>query len=157
MEYLENAIRKIKELRANTKKKVFVSFDYTNDKHYKFLLDAWDKNKNMDFEFNDCSSDEINSDDISVIKAGLTRRINQTTYTLVIIGKEANKRHKDADEIGYRNWINFEVAKSKENNNKLVGIKIDKSYESPEELLNSGCKWAMSFSQDSIIKALNEA
>ena len=96
MEYLENAIRKIKELRANTKKKVFVSFDYTNDKHYKFLLDAWDKNKNMDFEFNDCSSDEINSDDISVIKAGLTRRINQTTYTLVIIGKAANKRHEDA-------------------------------------------------------------
>ena len=23
------------------KKKVFVSFDYENDKHYKFLLEAW--------------------------------------------------------------------------------------------------------------------
>lgn len=139
------------------KKRVFVSFDYTNDKHYKFLLDAWDKNKNMDFVFEDCSSDEIQSDDILRIKAGLTRRINTTTYTLVIIGKEANKKHPDSDKIGYKNWINFEIAKSKQHGNKLVGVKIDRSYESPEELLNSGASWAMSFTQDAIIKALNEA
>lgn len=140
-----------------SKKKVFISFDYTNDKHYKFLLDAWDKNKNMDFVFEDCSSDEINSEDVSKVKAGLTRRINTTTYTLVIIGAEANKRHPDSREIGYKNWINFEVAKSKEHNNKLVAVKINKSYESPEELLCSGASWAMSFTQDAIIKALNEA
>lgn len=139
------------------KKKVFVSFDYTIDKHYKFLLDAWDANKNLDFAFNDCSSDEINSNNIPTIKAGLTRRINTTKYTLVIIGKEANKRHKDSLAIGYKNWINFEVAKSKANNNKLVAVKIDSSYESPEEILGSGAKWAMSFTQDAIIKALNEA
>lgn len=139
------------------KKRVFVSFDYTNDKHYKFLLDAWDKNKNMDFVFEDCSSDEIQSNDVSVVKAGLTRRINTTTYTLVIIGKEANKKHPDSYEIGYKNWINFEIAKSKQHGNKLVGVKIDRSYESPEELLNSGASWAMSFTQDAIIKALNEA
>lgn len=139
------------------KKKVFVSFDYTNDKHYKYLLDAWDANKNLDFVFNDCSSDEIHSNSVSVVKAGLTRRINSTTYTLVIIGKEANKQHKDHKEIGYKNWINFEVARSKDNKNKLVAVKIDKSYESPDEIMNSGAKWAMSFTQDAIIKALNEA
>lgn len=139
------------------KKKVFVSFDYTNDKHYKYLLDAWDANKNMDFVFDDCSADEIQSDNIPTIKAGLTRRINTTTYTLVIVGKEANKQHKDHAAIGYKNWINFEVAKSKEHKNKLVAVKLDKSYESPDELLNSGAKWAMSFTQDAIIKALNEA
>lgn len=139
------------------KKKVFVSFDYTNDKQYKYLLDAWDANKNMDFAFDDCSADEIQSNDISKIKAGLTRRINTTTYTLVIVGKEANKQHKDHDDIGYKNWINFEVAKSKANGNKLVAVKLDKSYESPDELLNSGAKWAMSFNQEAIIKALNEA
>ena len=139
------------------KKKVFVSFDYTNDKQYKYLLDAWDANKNMDFVFNDCSSDEIHSDNIPTVKAALTRRINTTTYTLVIIGKEANEQHKDHDAIGYKNWINFEIAKSKEHKNKLVAVKIDKSYESPDEILNSGAKWAMSFTQDAIIKALNEA
>lgn len=139
------------------KKKVFVSFDYTNDNYYKFLLDAWDKNKNMDFVFEDFSSDEIQSDDVSRIKAGLTRRINTTTYTLVIIGKEANKKHPDSDKIGYKNWINFEVAKSKQHNNKLVGVKIDRTYESPDELIDSGASWAMSFTQNAIIKALNEA
>ena len=110
------------------KKKVFVSFDYENDRRYKYMLDAWDANKNMDFVFNDCSSDEIHSDSVSVVKAGLTRRINTTNYTLVIIGKEANKWHKDYKEIGYRNWINFEIAKSKENGNKLVAVKLDRSY-----------------------------
>lgn len=139
------------------KKKVFVSFDFTNDKLYKYLLNAWDANKNMDFLFKDCSSDEIHSNSVSVIKAGLTKRINTTTYTLVIVGEEANKQHKDHISIGYKNWINFEVAKSKANGNKLVAVKLDKSFESPEELLNSGAKWAIGFSQASIIKALNEA
>ncbi len=139
------------------KKKVFVSFDYTIDKHYKYLLDAWDANKNMDFVFNDCSVDEIHSNNIPTIKAGLTIRINNLTYALVIVGKEANFIHKDHVAIGYRNWINFEIAKCKECNKKLVAVKIDESYESPEQLLNSGTKWAMSFSQNAIIKALNEA
>lgn len=139
------------------KKKVFVSFDYTNDKHYKHLLEAWDANKNLDFTFNDCSSDEIHTNSVSVVKAALTRRINTTTYTLIIIGAEANKQHKDHKEIGYTNWINFEVARSKDHNNKLVAVKIDKSYESPDEIMGSGAKWAMSFTQDAIIKALNEA
>ena len=139
------------------KKKVFVSFDYENDRRYKYMLDAWDANKNMDFVFDDCSSDEIHSNSVSVVKAGLTRRINSTDYTLVIVGKEANKRHEDYEEIGYRNWINFEIAKSKENGNKLVAVKIDRSYDSPEELIGSGASWAMSFTQDAIIRALNEA
>ena len=139
------------------KKKVFVSFDYTNDKHYKFLLNAWDANKNLDFVFNDCSSDEINTDSVSKVKENLTKRINNTTYTLVIIGKEANKQHEDYKEIGYKNWINFEIARSKANKNKLVAVKIDATYTSPDEILNSGAKWAMSFTQDAIIKALNEA
>ena len=155
MDYLESALKMINN--NNRKKKVFVSFDYTNDRYYKFLLDAWDKNKNIDFVFEDCSSDEIQSNDISVIRSCLTRKIKETNYTLVIIGKEANKRHKDYLKIGYKNWINFEIAKSKENNNKLVGVKIESFYESPEELLNSNAKWALSFKQDAIIKALSEA
>ncbi len=139
------------------KKKVFVSFDYENDKHYKFLLQAWDANPKFNFLFSDLSSNEINSWNIDRIKAALTRKINQATYTLVIVGKEANKRHKDWKKIGYKNWLNYEIAKSKENGNKLVAVKIDKSYESPEELLGAGASWAMSFTQDAILKALDKA
>jgi hypothetical protein len=75
----------------------------------------------------------------------------------VLVGKEANKFHKDHKLIGYRNWINFEVAKSKENGNRLVGVKLNRNYESPEELKNAGAKWAWSFSEWSIVNALNQA
>ncbi len=138
-------------------KKVFISFDYEDDRDYRNLLSAWDRNTNFEFTFSDLTPSEIQSWRIDRIKAALTRKINQATYTLVIVGKNANKRHSDWREIGYRNWINFEVAKSKESGNKLVGVKIDKSYESPEELLGSGASWAMSFTQQAIINALNNA
>ena len=139
------------------KKKVFISFDYEDDRNYRYLLSAWDRNSNFEFTFSDLTPSEIQSWRIDRIKAALTRKINQAAYTLVIVGKNANKKHSDWREIGYRNWINFEVAKSKENGNKLVGVKIDRRYESPEELLGSGASWAMSFTQQAIIKALENA
>ena len=138
-------------------KKVFVSFDYDKDRNYKFLLNAWDKNDQFDFSFADHSSQEINSEDVSVVRAALTRKINSADITLVIVGKDANKKHSDSEEIGYKNWINFEIAKSVEAENSLVAVKIDSTYESPEELLGSGASWAMSFKEENIIKALNNA
>jgi hypothetical protein len=137
------------------KKKIFVSFDYEKDKHYKFLLQAWDKNPEFEFNFSDMSSQEINSWNISTVKSVLSRKINEATYTLVIVGEDANKIHKDAREIGFRNWQNYEIAKSKELGNRLVAVKISSSYESPEQLLGVGAKWAMSFTQEAILKALN--
>ena len=139
------------------KKRVFISFDYEDDKHYKYLLNAWSENSNFDFEIVDRTPPEIQSDNISTIKGELTKRIKSATHTLVIVGKNANKQHPDWRAIGYRNWINFEVAKSKEHGKKLIGAKIDKSYDSPTELKGSDAKWAMSFTQDAILKALNEA
>ena len=140
-----------------SEKKVFISFDYEDNKNYKWLLSAWNANEKMEFTFEDCSADEIHSDDIARIKAGLTRRINKSEYTLVIIGENATKKHKDAEKIGYDNWIAFEIAKSKENGNKLIAVKLDKSYLSPNEIMGSGAHWAMSFTQKAIMKALDEA
>ncbi len=51
------------------KKKVFVSFDWDNDKEYKFLLEAWNANSGFEFSFNDYSSAEFNSSVISTVKA----------------------------------------------------------------------------------------
>jgi hypothetical protein len=138
------------------KKKVFVSFDYEKDKQYYFLLKAWDANSDFEFSFSDYTSKEIQSDSIPVIKANLTKKINEASYTLVIVGAEANKRHKDSIAIGYKNWQNFEIAQSKANRNKLIGVKIESTFESPDELLNAGASWAFSFSQTSIIDALKK-
>lgn len=139
------------------KKKVFVSFDYDDDKNYKNLLKAWDANPDFEFSFSDLSSAYIKTTDVDVVKQVLSRKINEATYTLVIVGENANKQHKDHKKIGYENWINYEIAKSKEHRNKLIGVKIDRKYESPDELLNSGAEWALSFTQLAIVNALDKA
>lgn len=137
------------------KKKVFISFDFENDRNYKYTLNMWNKNSDIDFSFNDYSSSEINSWNIPTVKSVLSRKIHDATYTAVIIGSEANKLHKDHVAIEYRNWQNFEIAKSKEYGNKLIAIQINSSYEYPEELLNSGAIRVYSFTLDSIQRALN--
>ncbi len=139
------------------KPSIFISFDYENDKHYKFLLSALSNNKRFDIAFNDRSSGEIQSYNIPTVKGALTRRINSATHTLVIVGEYANTYHKDSNEIGYRNWINFEVAKSKEAQNKLVAVKIERSYESPEELLSANASWAYSYDVEAISRAIDNA
>ena len=139
------------------KKRVFVSFDFDDDKHYKYLLDAWNANPRFDFDIVDRTPPEIQSSNIAVVKANLTKRIISATHTLVIIGENANKRHRNWQEIGYRNWINFEVARSKQHRKKLVGVRIKDGYTSPEELMNSGASWAMRFTESAITTALNRA
>ena len=51
------------------------------------INEAWDRNFGFELSFDDNSSQEIQSDDTSKIKAGLTGKINSSTRTLVFIGK----------------------------------------------------------------------
>lgn len=133
---------------------VFVSFDYENDKRYKFLLEAWSKNKLFTLSFNDVSSGEIDSINISRVKAALTVKIKSANVVLVIIGKFANALHRDSIHIGERNWINWEIARGKEMGKRIVAVKIDNAFTSPEKILNSNASWARVFSEDAITKAL---
>src|SRR5262249_3977876 len=136
---------------------VFVSFDYENDRRYKFLLEAWHGNPLFRVTFQDGSSGEINSFDVGRIKAGLTTKINAATHKLVLVGKNAKAPHRHRTLIGSKNWINFEIKQSKANGNKLVAVKLDRSHESPDELIGSSAAWAMSFNEDAIIDALRKA
>jgi hypothetical protein len=133
---------------------VFVSFDYENDRRYKFLLEAWNENPQFQFTFADRSSREVQSNDVGRVKAAITQKIRSATSTLVIVGEYANQPHKDRMLIGYRNWINFEIAQSKACGNQLVAVKLNRTFESPDELRNANARWAMSFSQDAILKAI---
>lgn len=139
------------------KRRVFVSFDYDNDRHYKFLLEAWDANPDFEFTFADATPREIDSNIIGRVKAALTAKINMATHTLVIIGKYANSPHADRHLIGYRNWINFEIARSKEADNRIVAVKLERIFQSPDELEGAGASWALSFTEAAIIRALREA
>ncbi len=136
------------------KTKIFVSFDFENDRNYKYTLNMWNANSTFEFTCNDKSPKEIQSWNISTIKSVLSRKINEATCVVVIVGKEANRLHKDRQLIGYRNWQNFEVAKAKELNKKIIAVQLNSSLEYPEELRNSGATRIYSFKHDDIVKAI---
>ena len=130
------------------KKKIFVSYDYDNDKHYKNLLLAWDKNSDFDFNMADHSADvSINSTKATAIKRAISAKINAATYLLCIIGK---KTHKSV-------WVKWEIKKAVSSGKKIVAVKTDSSNTSPDEILGVGAKWAMTFTFDSIKAAIEDA
>lgn len=128
------------------KKGIFISYDYDNDKHYKNLLVAWDANKEFDFGFSDQSADvSIDSTDAAAIKRAIAAKINDATVFLCLVGKHTHKSK----------WVTWEIGKAVELKKKIVAVKIDASNTTPSGLLNVGAKWAMSFTFDSIKKAID--
>ena len=128
------------------KKRIFVSYDYDNDKHYKNLLVAWDANKEFDFGFSDQSADvSIDSTDAAAIKRAISAKINDATVFLCLVGKQTSKSK----------WVGWEIGKAVELKKNIVAVKIDASNTTPPGLLNVGAKWAMSFTFESIKKAVD--
>jgi hypothetical protein len=136
---------------------VFVSFDYADDKHYKYLLEAWNKNPKFRFTFDDGTPEEIDSYNVGRIKAALTLKIKDATHILVIVGQNANKTHSKRSLIGYKNWINFEIAKAKELGKRIAVVKLDSRYELPDELAGVPTATVHSFTEQNIISVLSQA
>ncbi|SHN92626.1 hypothetical protein BHECKSOX_1151 [Bathymodiolus heckerae thiotrophic gill symbiont] len=129
-------------------KKIFISYDYDNDKNYKNLLKAWDANGTFDFNFDDHSADiSINSTDAAVIKRAISAKINNATYFLCIVG---TKTHNSS-------WVKWEIEKAVELNKKIVAVKTSSTNTTPNALLGVGAKWAMSFTESGIVSAINDA
>lgn len=137
--------------------KIFVSFDFDHDRQYKYVLNMWDGNDNINFEFNDGSTREIQSWDISRVKAAITTKIRQSDAILVLIGEYADSCHKDRLEIGYCNWQYFEIAKALEAGKKIIAVKLEKGNKTPNLLYGVGASWALSFTLDSIKSAVHRA
>lgn len=138
-------------------KRIFISFDYDNDRNYRYLLKALIANPRSDLAFEDLTPEEIQSYDIGRIKAALTQRIRKSTHTLVIIGAHANSNHPDSEGISTRNWQWWEIEKSAEEGNGFIAVRIKSSNSTPTPLLGKGATWANSFKVESIIRAIDEA
>ena len=138
-------------------KKVFICFDYDNDRNYRYLLSALSENSSSAIDFEDLTPEEIQSFDVGRIKAALSRRMGSSTHILVIVGDHANSYHDDRASIGERNWQWWEIEKADELNLGFIAVKIAASNDSPEPLLGKGATWAMSFKVDAILKAINDA
>lgn len=130
------------------KKKIFISYDYENDKRYKNLLLAWDKNSEFDFSFYDTSVDvSVDSTDVAAVKRVISARINASTYFLCIVGKYTHKS----------GWIAWEIDKAVELKKKIVAVKTAKDNDTPSELYGVGAEWALSFTFESIKNAIDSA
>ena len=119
-------------------------------------MEAWNKNKDIDFSIKDCTPSEIQSESVATIKQVLSTKIGDANYMIAIIGKHSDDTHPDSAEIGYNNWQAYEIAKNHEKGNGLVVVKLDNSYSAPVEAYGIGAKWVYSFNLEDILSALNE-
>jgi hypothetical protein len=135
---------------AMAKLKVFVSYDHSEDAHYKRLLQAWDANPDFDFDFDSRGPDvPIDSTAAGPIKASLTVKMKGATHLLVLVGAVSSKSK----------WINWEISRAKESDIKLklAAVKLAKDNSTPAGLLNAGTAWATSFARDRIVESLKAA
>ena len=136
------------------KTKIFVSFDFEHDRKYKYTLNMWNANSSFNFICDDRSPSEIQTSRVDVVKQVLSRKINESTAVVVIIGEYANSAHQDRYQIGYENWQNYEIAKAKELNKRLIAVQLNSLYQYPEELKASKATRIYNFNQKDIIKAV---
>lgn len=128
--------------------KMFISYDYDKDRHYKNLLTAWDSHDLFDFEFYDVSVDiSVNSTNATYIKDVIRRRILETTHFLCIIGEETWKS----------GWVDWEIKKAAEFNKKIIAVKINNNTTSPTAIFVIGASRAKSFTFESIKNAVGIA
>ena len=133
-----------------SKKKVFISYDHSEDATYKNLLKAWDANSNFEFTFDQRSPDvAIDSTNAATIKATLTTMMKSADYLFVIVGAKSSSSK----------WMNWEIDRAKQSDTKLklAAVKISSTNTSPTGIIGVGCQFAMSFTQEAIIKALTAA
>jgi hypothetical protein len=113
------------------KKKVFVSYDHSEDAHYKRLLQAWDANPDFDFEFDSRGPNvAIDSDDATKIKQALTSMMKSATHLLVLVGSKT----------ATSNWVTWEIDRAKQSDTKLrlAAVKLARDNTSPAGLIGVG-------------------
>lgn len=142
-------------LDRSAKKRIFISFDYDNDRHYRYLLSAFKENSSSAIDFIDVTPGEINTSDVGRVRAALTTEIQSATHTLVIVGSDANHYHRDRLLIGQRSWQWWEIEKSKELGKSLIAFKIRPTNLLPEPMLGTGAPRANSLTVTSILNAIN--
>lgn len=128
------------------RKKVFISYDWENDRHYKNLLLAWDSHDNFEFSISDHSIDiSVNSENANYIKQKIAQKIGEARHFLVIVGEKTY----------LSNWVRWEIYKAVELKKNIVAVKTYRDNITPDELYGVGANWAMSFTFSAITNAIN--
>lgn len=138
------------------KPKIFVSFDFKNDRNYKHTLNMWNENSSFEFTYNDISSRKNRGWVTPLICSILLKKIAEATHVIVVVGREANQLHEDSNLIKYRNWQNFEIAQAKSLHKPIIVVQLNSLYEYPDELKNCDVVHVCNFNYDDIIKAIKD-
>ena len=127
------------------KNRVFIGYDYDNDKAAKDRLLGWDTNNEFCFSSYDRSFDvAVDSDEAVATKQDVAARIGDSIHFLRIVGKET-----------YRSgWMAWEIRKAVELKKKLLAAKTDSTNNSPTAMQRVGASWITTFNFDSIKKAV---
>ncbi len=130
-------------------KKVFVSYDHSEDAHFRDLLRAWDANTDFNFNFDLRSPTvAIDSTEASVVQGVLTNKMKESEYILVVIGSKAHSSK----------WMKWEIERANEADTKLkfAAVMINATNIKPSGLPPTTAV-ASEFKLDKIVSALNNA
>lgn len=98
--------------------RTFVGFSSTDINLY-WLMRAWKKNQNIDFDFVDCQlQDEINSDDEKYIKTVCRQRIMLASRFVMLIGNDTRYKHK---------YVLWEAEVAEEKDCIIIGVNLNGS------------------------------
>lgn len=130
-------------------KKVFVSYDHSEDAHYRDLLTAWDANTDFNFEIDLRSPTvPIDSDRAGVVQAALTKKMKESEYILVIVGEKSHASK----------WMKWEIDRAKQDDTKLRFAAVKTKSNNPNPVnLPSYTAIANEFKLDKIEAALRNA
>lgn len=130
--------------------RAFVGFSSTDILSY-YLMKAWKKNENIDFDFTDCQlSTEINSENEEYIKRKCRERINMAGTFISLIGEDTKSKHK---------YVRWEIEVALEKGCRIIAVNLDGSRQMnpntcPAILKNAGAVF-IPFSPKIIAHALN--
>ncbi len=129
-----------------TKNKVFIGYDYDDDRAAKDRLLGWDTHKEFDYSSYDRALDvAIDSEAAVAIKQDLAARIGDSNLFLCIVGKETY----------HSAWMAWEIRQAVALKKKLVAAKTDSTNNSPTAMQGVGALWSTMVDFESIKKAMN--
>ena len=131
-------------------KRVFVTFDYDNHRHYKNLLVSWNKDHAFEFrEFYDASpARHVGQHERRPHQAhNQNHMIQRTRHVLCIIGKNCAGRSR---------WVEWEVQTAARHDKNVAAVKVEDSCATPK-LLIEGVIWAPTFTYEAIKAAIESA
>lgn len=142
--------------RLSFKRHVFVSFEYADDRDSRYVLEGWNTLQRFSFSSRETLTWDASPPDLAPIKTDIHAKVTRSKLTLVIVGKSANALHSRHEAIGYRNWINFEIAESRAAGNRIVAVKLDPAFEPPEQLVGARVDWVPSFTRADLLEELTK-